>query len=413
MGRALPLCALVVGCYSPHADIGQPCSPSLACPSDQRCDTTQSPPTCVALGAGSAIDDAAAAIDSPLVQLDATVGFGPGSLIIPMGSGFQDHGQLRAFGLVAALLRGGVAVDWIVRPDKAAGSADLELGSDVAISDVESGNALAAPIDYTAGPFVIDASERAAALPIVTAWLAGDTVTSVHDVTTGTVVAPIARHLSRAPAVAVFGDANDSVAFGYLNAAGIPDSTGAAWGSASPDVLTEAAVGSGALTGSPYCAFVSMHYGPATSVTPAVAGQLQAWLADASHGAVLECLSTATLENAGHFVTTAGVTADSGSAAAPVSFATVADPHLQIDNTFTPSTGAVGALTLPAGSQLLPDARVLVTSATGSIVVATGLSGRLTFLGGHQYSTALPLSTNPATVGTRLFLDSLFASGCP
>ncbi len=50
----------------------------------------------------------------------APVTFGPGSLIIPMDTGVQDLGMLRAYGLVYELLRKGVPVYWVINPAKVA-----------------------------------------------------------------------------------------------------------------------------------------------------------------------------------------------------------------------------------------------------------------------------------------------------
>jgi uncharacterized repeat protein (TIGR01451 family) len=38
--------------------------------------------------------------------------------------------------------------------------------------------------------------------------------------------------------------------------------------------------------------------------------------------------------------------------------------------------------------------------------------GKVSYLGGHKYDTKLPISTNPTTQGTRLFLNSLFEAPC-
>jgi hypothetical protein len=38
--------------------------------------------------------------------------------------------------------------------------------------------------------------------------------------------------------------------------------------------------------------------------------------------------------------------------------------------------------------------------------------GKVSYLGGHAYTTALPLSKNPKSQGTRLFLNSLFEASC-
>src|SRR6185369_1625451 len=38
--------------------------------------------------------------------------------------------------------------------------------------------------------------------------------------------------------------------------------------------------------------------------------------------------------------------------------------------------------------------------------------GKVSYLGGHQYGTSVPISSNGATQGTRLFLNSLLEAGC-
>src|SRR5207248_9876513 len=96
---------------------------------------------------------------------------------------------------------------------------------------------------YRGGPFVIDTSSRAVANPIVSAWVTAN-ATTVHVMKSFT--APIARTLTAAPKIGVFVDGFEDIAFRYLNAAKIPDSTGQAWPAAIqgnyntfPDVLTD------------------------------------------------------------------------------------------------------------------------------------------------------------------------------
>jgi hypothetical protein len=60
--------ALVAACYAPNAEVGAPCSPSGDCPSGQRCDDSQSPPTCVSSSAlGSSDGDGGIVVDAPAV----------------------------------------------------------------------------------------------------------------------------------------------------------------------------------------------------------------------------------------------------------------------------------------------------------------------------------------------------------
>jgi hypothetical protein len=39
-------------------------------------------------------------------------------------------------------------------------------------------------------------------------------------------------------------------------------------------------------------------------------------------------------------------------------------------------------------------------------------AGKVSYLGGHAYDVQLPISENPTTQGTRLFLNSLFEAPC-
>src|SRR5204862_378579 len=40
------------------------------------------------------------------------------------------------------------------------------------------------------------------------------------------------------------------------------------------------------------------------------------------------------------------------------------------------------------------------------------LNGKVSYLGGHQYTVALPISTHPKTQGVRYFLNSMFEAPC-
>jgi len=42
----------------------------------------------------------------------------------------------------------------------------------------------------------------------------------------------------------------------------------------------------------------------------------------------------------------------------------------------------------------------------------TGCEGKISYLGGHQYSTNVPLSSGSSSQGTRLFLNALFEAQC-
>ena len=376
--------------------------------------------------------DAGNEVDEPeLTTSELTRTFTSGALIIPVDTTSQDAGALRAYGLVYQLLRSGVPVQWAILAGKAVGGSDVTIAAPATVRSLETATAIAVPISYRGGPFIIDAADRAAALPIVNAWLASDAVTVVHDVT-GTFTADIARTLTAAPRIAVLQDGFEAIAVGDFNAAGIPDSSGAAWTATSVDVLSEAAVAGATTTnhadgglwnadGTPrYCNLTSMHYNP-TAQTPEVAAEVRSWLTAVGNHAFMECQATVTFENAGHYLTTAGL-ADDGATPAPLTNRFPDDPLTQTDGALVADTGAVDSIGLAAGSTFAPGVRTLVNLSTAAVTSRiVWLSGRLdgnaaqgkvTYLAGHNYATATPLSANPLTNGVKVMLDSLLETGC-
>ena len=83
------------------------------------------------------------------------------SLIIPMDTSYQDAGMFKAYGLVYKLLASGVPVDWAIKPGKAYQQADFTNSfRNIQTSATGTHN-------YAGGPFLIDAANRAAALPTI------------------------------------------------------------------------------------------------------------------------------------------------------------------------------------------------------------------------------------------------------
>ena len=102
--------------------------------------------------------------------------FEPGSLIIPMDTDYQDEGMFRAYGLVYQLRSNDVPVRWAIRGDKDHEGTDFS----AAATDLASGDPI--PMhDYRGGPWVIDASDAAEALPIIEAWQADNPAVAVHE----------------------------------------------------------------------------------------------------------------------------------------------------------------------------------------------------------------------------------------
>lgn len=361
--------------------------------------------------------------------------FAAGSLIVPMDTTYQDAGMLKAFGLVHLLLRSGIPVSWTIKPGKAFQAADFTASAvDTSTAAVINAHG------YRGGPWIIDSSDAAAALPIIAAWQTTN-VTAVHQATAA-FSADVARQVTEAPSIAVFADSNQPILFGYLNAAGIPDSTGAAWSSTSVDLLIPAAVAGptttshsdGALfdaNGQPrYCNLASAHWTVTSAqALPEAVAEVRQFLNHPVHF-FAECQSVDAFENLipyGHFLTPNGFAVKTQPST--VDFFHADSPFMQIDGLFGTTGGSEPAYALPSGDAYKASGVTMVTahgSAEGAWDVwlsgyldgtcspddESCSVGRVSYLGGHQYTVALPISTNPKTQGTRLFLASLFA-GCP
>src|SRR6266851_1267825 len=366
-----------------------------------------------------------------------TQAFAAGSLIIPVDTTYQDNDTLTAFGLVYALLSGGVQVYWVALTGKTSNTA---VDFTASARDFRT-NATITNFGYRGGPFIVDSAYAAQANPIITNWqnILGFT-TNVH-IATASFSADVRRTLTAAPRIAVFADNYEQLAFNYLNGAGIPDSTGAAWSGTSPGVLNAATITGGALVRADgtaaYCQLTSMHYDLATGA-PAIATQNQVvshvrtWLTGRPVHAFMECQAVPTFENNinGHYLTTNGIANAAPGGPPPVNVLVPDSLFAQFDAVFQNVTGLFQSANLAGGSAYKASSSVLINSqgapATGQVIDVTGYldgsasNGKVTYLGGHDYSQSggaaalppIPISTNPPTNGVRLFLDSLFESAC-
>ena len=230
--------------------------------------------------------------------------FAAGSLIIPMDTDYQDLGMLRAYGLVYALLQADVPVRWMIKSGKGQGEADFTASA----TDVLSGMAVA-DHGYRGGPWVVDAADAGAAMPVIEAWQADNPTTAVHEATEG-FTGDVSRTLVVAPTISMMADGNQKIARKYMLAAGIPDSTGDLnWPDSSPDMLdpdelsgpTEEDHRDGALfdeDGDPvYCQFMSMHWGVNDAkANPEVVAEMRRFLSHPTH-LFAECQAVNAFEN--------------------------------------------------------------------------------------------------------------------
>jgi hypothetical protein len=195
--------------------------------------------------------------------------FPSGSLIIPMDLSYQSRGMLQSYGLIFQLLKHDVTVHWVIDPNKTWHAAACNTAGDLCAWDcgvegsgvkctyptaspdfaattnviwddagIAARNSALGMHRYRGGPFVIDASQRDAALAIIDVWndpskwtanpWAKRTVfhvVTVHEATAA-FTGNSAREMIAAPTIAVFSDGNEDIATGYLRAAGIPQSNG-------------------------------------------------------------------------------------------------------------------------------------------------------------------------------------------
>ncbi|MDP3154170.1 MAG: Ig-like domain-containing protein [Archangium sp.] len=349
--------------------------------------------------------------------------FASGTLIIPMDTTSQNNGTLRAFGLVDRLLRANVSVHRVALTGKLQTATDFS----ATVSQRET-NAALGTVSYRAGPFIVASTDvTPAALTLVDTYLASDAVTNVH-VATAAFSADVQRTLVAAPRIAVLRDGNESIAYGYLNAANIQDSNGNTWSDTSPGSLSlTAAAGAtggafdGALFSGGQPAFdqlTSMHYTP--PAVPEVVREVRGWLSlgPTTH-AYMQCDAIAAFENDvnGRFLTTLGVV-DDGAAITPIRVVSGDSLFNQFDGTLTADNGSVDSIGLAPLSTLRVNSSLLIDRAgspsTTRMLWLTGhidgdtTKGKISYLGGHNYTTTLPISTNPQTNGTRLFLNGLY-----
>lgn len=364
--------------------------------------------------------------------------FAAGSLIIPMDTEYQDWGMLRAYGLVYALLQADVPVRWVIKTAKphsgvdfTATGVDFMTGADI----TDHG--------YRGGPWVIDAADADAAAPVIEAWQAEYPETAVHEATEA-FAGEVSRLLVVAPTISMMADGNQDIARKYMLAAGIPDSTGdLMWPNDSPDMLdpeelsgpTEDDHSDGALfdeEGDPvYCQFMSMHWAVNDAeANPEVVAEMRSFLGHPTH-LFAECQAVNAFENLaphGFFLTSSGF--EIGMKVDEYDYTQTDSPYAQLDGPFLGVGGSEPAYTLPEGETYKASDIVMITEAGTPIGVndvwMTGFldgicpadtngcltAGKVSYLGGHEYDVDMPISEQPATQGTRLFLNSLFEAPC-
>jgi MYXO-CTERM domain-containing protein len=364
--------------------------------------------------------------------------FSAGSLIIPMDTTYQDSGMLSAYGLVYELLRHDIPVNWTIRPGKQHSGADFTASAIDHFTRQTIAN-----YGYRGGPWVVRGDRAAQAIPVVDAWHASHSTTAVHEATSA-FDAEVARQLVVAPTIAMFADGNQKIARTYVQAAGIPDSTlDPDWPDTSPDMLNPVEVAGPTTTnhsdgalfdrqGHPvYCQFMSMHWAVTDARdNPEVVAEVRSFLTHPVHF-FAECQAVNAFENdpvSGGFLTRNGFLI--GAQPSKVDFYHDDSPFAQIDGPFQTVGGSEPSYSLPAGDSYLTGGITMITQAgtpegaedvwmTGYLdgrcppeSPTCGDYGKVSYLGGHSYTTTTPISKNPKTQGVRLFLNALFEAPC-
>ena len=383
----------------------------------------------------------AAALFTPPAHAET---FESGSLIIPMDIDYQDNGMFEAYGLVYELLRQDVPVHWVIKKAKPFEGIDFTASG----VDHQTGD----PIDghgYRGGPWVIDAEHADAALAIIDGWQETSPDVAVHEAT-NTFEGDVAHTLIHAPTIAMMADGNQNIARKYMEAARIPDSIGDySWPDDSPDMLdpdevsgpSEEAHDDGALfdeDGDPvYCQFMSMHWGIGDAEDkPEVVAEVRSFLGHPTHF-FAECQAVNAFENLdphGYYLTDSGF--EIGDKPNKYDYFQTDTPFGQFDGVFESVGGSEPAYTLPDGETYKASDSVMITEEGTPVGVNdvwmsgfidgicpgfedipdfSGLcltAGKVSYLGGHEYDTDVPISENPKSQGARLFLNSLFEAPC-
>ncbi len=358
-----------------------------------------------------------------LAHAGTVTSFDAGALVVPMDPTWQDDGILDAYGLVYAMLRAGVQVHWIVDSGKVYDGYDLV---DVPTYVSTGSSADAAARSFAGGPFVVDAADAADAQVVLDAWQAAGW-DAVAYYTTAATDMEVARTLVAAPRIAVFETGNEDIAWGYLNAAGIPDGDGGTWDEDSADTLSESDVvgvrgsaGDGALfddEGNPaYCHLDAMHWDDSSAED--VVMEMRAFAEDPGTSSLFECEAGDDIENE-----TYGSMISSGIAEVELdrddAVYTVDHPGaelLQMVGDWHAESGAMqdfmGTLVTGAATLTGEDDGETAYVVAGARLDGDASKGKVAILGGHEYDTTAPYSDNDGINGVRVFLNSLLLADC-
>lgn len=387
----------------------------------------------------------------PVIQISvfgSTASFAPNSLIIPMDTVYQNTGMWKAYGLVYKLLSEGIPVSWAISDTKTFNGADFTATT----TDLRTG----APVgsySYSGGPFIVSGADAAEAVPIIQAWWAKYPGLPVVHEAVSSFTANVDIVLRSAPHIANE-EINCNVSIAYYNAAGIPDDNGNIWSSNSPNILDETEIANGGLFTRGACSvrkydiFVTPHNGGyAYSLTNTLdlgtrtyaeldyfVGQGGGWLACchsllSNEDAISDLYKNGSVDVkamfkspvAGGFLTENGFPEASNVGGTWI----VNEPSMPVAQAVATSVpqalpgGAMQTWDIDTVSYYPQTERIASFTSAGKTydMLVNGVAhngttlGKVTFLGGHSYSTSVPYSNNFEAPYLRFFYNALFFNG--
>lgn len=343
-----------------------------------------------------------------------------GALVIPMDTTLQGTSgtsfNVKAYGLIYALLAAKIPVYWAIKSGKAKDGVDFS----ASVTQVlPSTTTTATTLSFRGGPFVVPAEFATTAKQIASSYANSVNVYALAVATT----IDIRYTLTTTPKVAV-GVTNSAIHTNYLSLAGWP---GSSYAVLDPATLSAASC---------YTIVTEPH----TDATAAQIAAVQSFV-NAGGNFFAECEAIQTYENngtlttpppsgtVGQFQTTSGITV-SNVTQSTVTYYNADLAFNQFDGELNPATGgSVNTWNFASGSSFQNNGyecgnESTTASSTGQPMLATvaklrtGVGSLVFYLGGHNYAAGPnPLNSLLQVNGLRMYLNSLLVpaqrTSCP
>ncbi|MEI7901194.1 MAG: DUF11 domain-containing protein, partial [bacterium] len=322
-----------------------------------------------------------------------------GSYVIPMDNTYQAIGKpfnLKAYGLVNALLHANVPVKWVIKAGKVKDAADFSAYTRM-LSPTPSGTTSLR--NFCAGPFIVEQAYTNLARPVISAYLNS---VAVYSVMSNTAV-DVRYSLTHKPKVAVFDDGNtDAIHTSILDEAGFPTSH--------YEVLHAEELG---FIGTTSCFTIatSPHYEPKTGINSDKAQAVRDFV-ESGGNFLAQCAGVRTYENNanGYFHSKAGFV-DKDDANTFI-YPNPDMAYNQFQGLLADEGGSLQDWGLATGSVFTNSAYLCVQNASKANSYRAGvaklagnaLGGVVFYLGGHDYSGNTLVAIN----GRRIYLNAIF-----